>query len=56
MREEKASREDKAEAKGQLTELVQDYLTQKQAILMQVKKGSLSREEFLEEVRGHIAH
>ncbi|MBR6150962.1 MAG: CpaF family protein [Lachnospiraceae bacterium] len=56
MKEEKASREDKAEAKGQLTELVQDYLTQKQAILMQVKKGSLSREEFLEEVRGHIAH
>lgn len=56
MKEEKASREDKAEAKGQLTELVQDYLTQKQAILMQVKKGSMSREEFLEEVRGHIAH
>jgi pilus assembly protein CpaF len=56
MKEEKASHEDKAEAKGQLTELVQDYLTQKQAILMQVKKGSMSREEFLEEVRGHVAH
>ena len=56
MKEEKASHEDKAEAKGQLTELVQDYLTQKQAILMQVKKGSMSREEFLEEVRGHVVH
>ena len=56
MKEEKASHEDKAERQGQLTELVQDYLTQKQAILMQVKKGSMSREEFLEEVRGHVAH
>jgi pilus assembly protein CpaF len=39
-----------------LEELVQDYLTQKQSVLMQVKKGSMSKEEFLEEVRGHIAH
>lgn len=38
-----------------LGELVNDYLTQKQAVLMQVKKGSMSRADFLEEVRKHIA-
>ena len=56
MNDEKAPREEKARPQEQLTELVQDYLTQKQTILMQVKRGSMSREEFLEEVRGHIAH
>lgn len=39
-----------------LGELVNDYLTQKQAVLMQVKKGNMSREDFLEEVRKHIEH
>ena len=48
--------EDKTGLQGQLQELVGDYLTQKQAVLMQVKKGTMSREDFLEEVRRHVDH
>lgn len=39
-----------------LQELVNDYITQKQSILVQMKKGILGKEEFLAEVRGHIRH
>lgn len=39
-----------------LGELVNDYLTTRQTTLMQVKKGNMSRKDFLEEVRGHIEH
>ena len=53
---ENASLEDKTALQGQLMELVGDYLTQKQAVLMQVKKGIMSREEFLGEVRRHVDH
>ena len=56
MNSSKAPGEETKAVQGQLSELVQDYLTQKQTVLMQVKKGSMSREDFLEEVRGHIAH
>ena len=38
-----------------LQELVNDYTTQKQQSLMQMKKGQLSREAFLAEAAGHIA-
>lgn len=38
-----------------LQNLVNDYITQKQTLLMQMKKGVLSREDFLAEVRSHIA-
>lgn len=34
--------------------LIEDYSTQKQMTLMQLKKGTLSREQFLEEVQKHI--
>lgn len=37
-----------------LQNLVNDYITQKQNSLMQMKRGVLGREEFLTEVRGHI--
>lgn len=37
-----------------LQNLVNDYITQKQATLMQMKRGILSREDFLAEVRSHI--
>lgn len=37
-----------------LQNLVNDYITQKQASLMQMKRGILSREDFLAEVRSHI--
>ncbi len=46
----------KKEVKNQdLQNLVNDYITQKQASLMQMKRGILSKEEFLTEVRSHIA-
>ncbi len=37
-----------------LQDLVNDYLTQKQSALLQMKKGMLGKEEFLQEVREHI--
>ena len=56
MKKEELSDEIKSSIQGRLGELVNDYLTQKQAVLMQVKKGSMKREEVLEEVRIHIEH
>ena len=53
---EELAGEGKIGVQGRLTELVNDYLTQKQSVLMQVKKGSMRREDFLEEVRIHISH
>lgn len=38
-----------------LQKLVSDYITQKQASLMQMKKGVITKEEFLEDARKHIA-
>ena len=38
-----------------LQELVNDYTTQKQQSLMQMRKGQLSKEAFLAEAAGHIA-
>ncbi len=38
-----------------LQKLVNDYITQKQTALMQMKKGLLRKEEFLEDAREHIA-
>ena len=35
--------------------LVNDYITQKQASLMQMKRGAIKKEEFLEDARRHIA-
>ncbi len=37
-----------------LQELVDDYLTQKQLSLMQMRRGSLSKEQFLREAREHL--
>lgn len=37
-----------------LRELVDDYLTQKQNSLMQMRRGSLSREQFMQEAREHL--
>lgn len=37
-----------------LQNLVNDYITQKQTFLMQVKRGVMGKEEFLAEVRSHI--
>lgn len=39
-----------------LQELVNDYITQKQAELLQLKKGLLGKEEFLTQVQAHIKH
>lgn len=38
-----------------LSQLVEEYTTRKQQTLVQMKKGMLSREEFLEDARQHIA-
>ncbi len=56
MVKETTNEREKKAWQDRLGELVNDYLTQKQAVLMQVKKGNMSREEFLEEVRNHIDH
>ena len=56
MREEMADHAEKPGQQDQLMDLVQDYLTQKQNVLMQVRRGSMSRKDFLDEVRGHVAH
>lgn len=37
-----------------LRQLVDDYLTQKQVSLMQMRRGTMSREEFLQEAKDHI--
>lgn len=37
-----------------LRELVDDYLTQKQSSLMQMRRGSLGREEFMQEAAEHL--
>ncbi len=37
-----------------LRELVDDYLTQKQTSLMQMRRGSLSREQFMQEAWEHL--
>lgn len=39
-----------------LQELVNDYITQKQPLLLQVKKGSISKAEFLAEAKEHVEH
>ena len=56
MKETKSPGEETDLRQGQLMELVGDYLTQKQTVLMQVKKGMMSREDFLDEVRRHVDH
>lgn len=56
MKEEKTEHQARAEGQDQLMDLVQDYLTQKQNVLMQVRRGSMSRKDFLDEVRGHVSH
>lgn len=55
MKKEDANDGEKIAWQEKLGELVNDYLTQKQTVLMQVKKGTMSREDFLEEVRNHIS-
>lgn len=42
-------------AADSLQDLVNDYITQKQSSLMQMKRGVLCREDFLTEAREHIA-
>ncbi len=58
MNTEKLNMEEAKEVKDaeekELQELVNDYITQKQQILMQMKRGTLSKEEFLKEVRAHV--
>lgn len=45
----------RADTTERLQDLVNDYITQKQSTLMQMKRGVLSREDFLEEARTYIS-
>lgn len=45
---------ERGEETESLQDLVNDYITQKQSSLMQMKRGVLSREDFLTEVSSHI--
>lgn len=46
--------EQKDDVSEGLRELVDDYLTQKQASLMQMRRGSLSREQFMQDAWEHL--
>ena len=39
---------------AELQRLVEDFITQKQILLIQVKKGTMEKEEFLGEAAKHI--
>lgn len=51
----KIKTETEAAGRDLLQTLVEDYTTQKQQSLMQMKRGQLTREAFLAEAAGHIA-
>lgn len=48
--------QEKTSERSLLNVLVEDFVTQKQASLLKIKKGSITKEAFLDEVRGHIAY
>ncbi len=53
-RRDRCTEQEKSNTKDLLQQLVDDYTTQKQHSLMQMKKGLLTREAFLSEAAGHI--
>lgn len=54
MKAETESRHTSGEQSEDLQNLVNDYITQKQTLLVQMKRGIMSRREFLDEVKSHI--
>lgn len=54
MKMEKNNKVEYASNNERLTELIHDYTTKKQLSLIQMKKGLIKKETFLEEARSHI--
>ena len=47
--EERENKREETVSDAELQRLVEDFITQKQVLLIQVKKGVLGKEEFLQE-------
>ena len=47
--EERENKREETASDAELQRLVEDFITQKQVLLIQVKKGVLGKEEFLQE-------
>ena len=54
MKTETENKHTSVEQSEDLQNLVNDYITQKQTLLVQMKRGVVSRKEFLDEVKNHI--
>lgn len=53
--EERENKREETASDAELQRLVEDFITQKQVLLIQVKKGVLGKEEFLQEIgRAHV--
>ena len=52
--EERENKREETASDAELQRLVEDFITQKQVLLIQVKKGVLGKEEFLQEA-GNIS-
>ena len=52
--EERENKREETASDEELQRLVEDFITQKQVLLIQVKKGVLGKEEFLQEAGKHI--
>ena len=52
--EERENKREETASDAELQRLVEDFITQKQVLLIQVKKGVLGKEEFLQEAGKHI--
>ena len=52
--EERENKREETVSDAELQRLVEDFITQKQVLLIQVKKGVLGKEEFLQEAGKHI--
>ena len=51
--EERENKREETASDAELQRLVEDFITQKQVLLIQVKKGVLGKEEFLQEAGKH---
>ena len=52
--EERENKREETASDAELQRLVEDFITQKQVLLIQVKKGVLGKEEFLQEAGQHL--
>ena len=52
--EERENKREETASDAELQRLVEDFITQKQMLLIQVKKGTIEKEDFLREAAKHI--